>query len=204
MILLSYCCKKLQSKISSLSLFPFSFVMLREKTLGENELLQFKHMHWKWQKYSLGVISQDYIFPWFAKGGWLEAKQAPVELQFTINAHFIYHRLGRDLGKGNIISSSAIVGRRESKLRIVREEWFLNLTKWHRERGFEWKRTLKDAFMLNIKLNLSSLKQFVVVTCYLLSMPNWKTLRNFKLVLILYPLIWVLYLSLCLILSYTT
>lgn len=109
--------------------FSLPFAMLREKTLGENEPLKFKHMHWKWQKYSLGVISQDYIFPWFAKGGWLEAKLAPVGLQLTINAHLIYHCSGRDLGKGNIVSSTVIGGRGESKLRIVREELFLNLRK---------------------------------------------------------------------------
>lgn len=109
--------------------FSLPFAMVREKTLGENEQLKFKHMHWKWQKYSLGVISQNYIFPWFAKGGWLEAKLAPVGLQLIINGHFIYHCWGKDLGKGNIISRNVIGGRGESELRIVREEWFLNLTK---------------------------------------------------------------------------
>lgn len=138
--------------------FLLPFIMLREETLGENELLKFKHMYWKWQKYSLGIISQDYIFPQFAKGGWLQAKLAPVGLQLTINAHFIYHCLGRDLGNGNIISSNVIVSRKERKLRIVREEWFLNLMKCHRERGLKWNQTLKDTFMLNIKLNLNLLK----------------------------------------------
>lgn len=118
--------------------FLLLFMMLRKETLGENELLKYEHMYWKWQKYSLGIISQDYIFPQFAKEGWLQAKLAPVGLQLTINAHFIYHCLGRDLGNGNIISSNVIVSRRKRKLRIVREEWFLNLMKCHRERGLKW------------------------------------------------------------------
>lgn len=163
-------------------------------------------MHWKWQKYSLGIISQNYIFPGFAKGGWLEAKLAPVGLQFTINAHFIYHCSGRGLGKGNIISSNVIGGRGDSELRIVREEWFLNLTKLHRERGLQWNRTPKDAFLLAIELNLSVLKQLVASTCSLFSMSNWKTLfeKLGNTLLVLYPLIWILYLSLCLFLSYAT
>lgn len=163
-------------------------------------------MHWKWQKYSLGIISQNYIFPSFAKGGWLEAKLAPVGLQLTINAHFIYHCSSRGLGKGNIILNNVIGGRGESKLRIVREEWFLYLTKLHGERGLQGNKVPKDAFMLVIELNLNILKQFVVLTYFLFSMSNWKTLLE-KLqntVLVLYPLIWILYLSLCSLLSHTT
>lgn len=78
-------------------------------------------MHWKWQKYSQGVITQHYLFPWLAKGGWLEAKLAPVELQPSINVHFIYHCSGKDLGKGSTISINVTCDGGQSELRIVRE-----------------------------------------------------------------------------------
>lgn len=43
------------------------------------------------QIYSLGVISQDYIFSWFTKAGWLEAKLAPAGWVLVIDTHFTDH-----------------------------------------------------------------------------------------------------------------
>lgn len=141
--------------------------MLIEKTLGENEQLNFKYMPWKWQKYSLGVISQHYIFPWFAKGSWLEAKLAPVELQPSVNVHFIYQFLGKNLEKGSIISRN-VIGWGTQQIKNSERRMVLTCNK----RELELNKTRKDAFMLDIKLALSPLEQFVVSTCCFLSMPN--------------------------------
>jgi len=83
------------------------------------------------------------------------------------------------------------LGQGREQIKDSERRMALESTKITSGKGIHVEQDSKDAFLPDIKLNISPLKQFVVSTCCLLTMPNWPTLCE-KLqttVLFLYPVI---------------